>query len=159
VDRARGHHKGRFFELDHVRPHIQPLQKPTRPVGRWHSDEEPPGRPLRDFYPVPPRRPSSRWQSASPSCAPSSCKADKPSARSPLVATCSWRPIGKRHSGVHEGAKGRYIAYAHGASTCYTEDQLEDDFIKTTGSTAILGSPEEVTRHCAGLIERSRSIR
>jgi len=149
-------HKGRFFELDHVRPHIQPLQKPYPPL--WvggHSDRgaRRAGR-YGDFYPCPPRRPSSRWQSASPSCAPSSSSATSPSARSPLVATCSWRPIGKSTPGVHEGGEGALHRLRPAGPRRVHRDQLEDDFIKTTGSHAILGSPEEVTASLRGLIER-----
>ena len=49
-------HKGRFFELDHVVPHIQPLQTPYPPL--WVGGHSAPGarRAGRygDFYPVPP---------------------------------------------------------------------------------------------------------
>ena len=150
-------HKGRFFELDHVRPHIQPLQKPYPPL--WvggHSDRgaRRAGR-YGDFYPVPPEATEQQMAERFAIMRAEFVKRDKPFG--PQPARRNVLVAANREEALREFtrvAKGRYIAYAQRGLDVYTEDQLEDDFIKTTGSHAILGSPEEVTASLRGLIER-----
>jgi alkanesulfonate monooxygenase SsuD/methylene tetrahydromethanopterin reductase-like flavin-dependent oxidoreductase (luciferase family) len=150
-------HKGRFFELDHVRPHIQPLQKPYPPL--WvggHSDRgaRRAGR-YGDFYPVPPEATEQQMAERFAIMRAEFVKRNKPFG--PQPARRNVLVAANREEALREFtrvAKGRYIAYAQRGLDVYTEDQLEDDFIKTTGSHAILGSPEEVTASLRGLIER-----
>jgi len=148
VDRARGHH--RVVSSSSTRPpHIQLAEALLPPCGSVGTATRSRGRRYGDFYPCP-EATEQQMAERSPSCAPSSSSATSLRPQ-PLVATCSWRPIGKRHSGVHEGGEGALHRYASGARRVH-RGQLkmihQDD-----GSHADLGSPRG-HRVTGGLIER-----
>jgi alkanesulfonate monooxygenase SsuD/methylene tetrahydromethanopterin reductase-like flavin-dependent oxidoreductase (luciferase family) len=150
-------HKGRFFELDHVVPHIQPLQTPYPPL--WVGGHSAPGarRAGRygDFYPVPPEATEEQMTERFGIIREEFAKRHKPFGPQPVRRNIL---IAKdRDTALQEFirvAKGRYIAYAQRGLDVYTEDQLERDFIEATASHALVGSADEVVGGLRGLAER-----
>jgi alkanesulfonate monooxygenase SsuD/methylene tetrahydromethanopterin reductase-like flavin-dependent oxidoreductase (luciferase family) len=150
-------YKGRFYELDHVQPHIQPIQTPYPPLwvgGHSAAGAHRAGR-YGDYYPVPPEATEeqmterfgiikSEFETRNKPFGP------QPARRNVLIAKDREAAL-KEFTRV---AKGRYIAHAQRGLDVYTEEQLEHDFIEATASHALIGSPDEVVSSLRGLIER-----
>jgi alkanesulfonate monooxygenase SsuD/methylene tetrahydromethanopterin reductase-like flavin-dependent oxidoreductase (luciferase family) len=150
-------HKGRFFQLDHVQPHIQPLQQPYPPLwvgGHSAAGARRAGR-FGDYYPVPPE--ATEEQMTERFCIIKEEFAARHKAFGPQPARRNVL-IGKdREDALHEFARvaqGRYIAYAQRGLDVYTEEQLENAFIESTANHAIVGSADEVVTSLRGLVGR-----
>lgn len=150
-------HRGRFFHLDAVEPHIRPVQEPYPPI--WigaHSDKgaERAGR-YGDYFVVPPETPvdviRQRFALVKSGLAARGMPfGPQPTRRNVLVGP-------SRQEALEEFAriaKGRYVTYAQRGLDVYSEDELQRDFIEATANHAFVGTVDEVVEGLASLVDQ-----
>ncbi len=146
---------GRYWNLEKVRPHLQPVQKPHPPI--WigaHSlaGAKRAGR-FADGYACPPETPveevaeryavvregfAARGKSFGP----------QPLRRNVLVADTQEQAL-TEYARV---AQGRYITYAERGLDVMADSDLHGDFAAAVAGHAIVGTPDDVSRRLVELV-------
>jgi len=152
-------HHGRFWDLDGVQPHIQPVQKPYPPL--WIGGHSPKGAERAgrygDFFPVPPETTEEQMLERFTLVkagfdARGKAFGPQPVRRNVLVGKNREEAMAE----FTRVAQGRYLTYAQRGLEVpeYTAEELEKNFIEATGSHAVVGSPDEVVEALRGLVTR-----
>jgi len=146
---------GRFWDLDHVTPHLRPVQSPHPPI--WigaHSlaGARRAGR-LADAYACPPETPveevAERYAAVKEGFdARGKAFGPQPLRRNVLVADTREKAL-TEYARV---AQGRYITYAQRGLDVMDGTDLERDFAAAVAGHAVIGTPEDVTKQLLDLV-------
>jgi alkanesulfonate monooxygenase SsuD/methylene tetrahydromethanopterin reductase-like flavin-dependent oxidoreductase (luciferase family) len=150
-------HHGRFWTLDGVQPHIQPVQSPYPPLwigGQSNKAAERAGK-YGDLFPVPPETTEEEMQERFALVRAGFVDRGKQFGPQPVRRNVL---IGKNSddamSEFTRVAKSRYITYAQRGVKQYSEGDLEKDFIHATASHAFVGAADDVISRLLRLVQR-----
>lgn len=146
---------GRFWKLDHVTPHLKPVQSPHPPI--WigaHSlaGARRAGR-LADAYACPPETPvhevAERYAAVREGFdARGKTFGPQPLRRNVLVADTPDQAVAE----YARVAQGRYITYAQRGLDVMAGTGLERDFAAAVAGHAVIGTAEDVTKQLVELV-------
>jgi alkanesulfonate monooxygenase SsuD/methylene tetrahydromethanopterin reductase-like flavin-dependent oxidoreductase (luciferase family) len=146
---------GRFWTLDHVRPHLKPVQAPHPPI--WigaHSmaGTRRAGR-LADAYACPPETPvdevRARYAAVQAGFeARGKAFGPQPLRRNVLIADTTEQAV-TEYARV---AQGRYISYAQRGLDVMAGTDLERDFAAAVAGHAVVGTPDDVVKQLLDLV-------
>jgi alkanesulfonate monooxygenase SsuD/methylene tetrahydromethanopterin reductase-like flavin-dependent oxidoreductase (luciferase family) len=151
-------HAGRYWTLDRVRPHLQPVQQPYPPI--WigaHSDAgaRRAGR-FADAFTVPPETTLDQVRQRFEIVRQGFAERGKPFGPQPLRRN-AW--VADTHEqAVDEYARltqSRYLTYRERGLDVLQHADLRDDFEAAVSDHAVLGTPDEVA---ASLVEIVRTV-
>jgi alkanesulfonate monooxygenase SsuD/methylene tetrahydromethanopterin reductase-like flavin-dependent oxidoreductase (luciferase family) len=151
-------HHGRFWTLDGVQPHIQPVQSPYPPLwigGQSNKAAVRAGK-YGDFFPVPPETTEQEIAERFALVKEGFVARGKPFGPQPVRRNVH---IGKDNDDAMREftrvAQGRYITYAQrGQQELLSADDLEKDFIHATASHAFVGATDDVINRIRGFVQR-----
>ncbi|MFB4308175.1 LLM class flavin-dependent oxidoreductase [Actinomadura sp. GTD37] len=148
-------HHGRFWQLDGVRPHLKPEQRPHPPI--WigaHSlaGTRRAGR-LGDAYACPPETPldevAQRFAVVRDGfAARGRAFGPQPLRRNVLVADTTEQAV-VEYARV---AQGRYLSYAQRGLDVMDESEIAADFASAVAGHAVVGTPDEVTARLVDIV-------
>ncbi|MFA1551843.1 LLM class flavin-dependent oxidoreductase [Actinomadura chokoriensis] len=148
-------HHGRFWQLDGVRPHLKPVQRPHPPI--WigaHSlaGTRRAGR-FGDAYACPPETPldevAQRFAVVRDGfAARGKAFGPQPLRRNVLVADTTEQAV-VEYARV---AQGRYLSYARRGLDVMDESEIAADFAAAVAGHAVVGTPDEVTARLVDIV-------
>lgn len=148
-------HHGRFWQLEGVRPHLKPVQRPHPPI--WIGAHSLPGARragrFGDGYACPPETPldevAQRFAVVRDGfAARGKAFGPQPLRRNVLVADTTEQAV-VEYARV---AQGRYLSYARRGLDVMNEREIAEDFAAAVAGHAVVGTPDEVTARLVDIV-------
>jgi alkanesulfonate monooxygenase SsuD/methylene tetrahydromethanopterin reductase-like flavin-dependent oxidoreductase (luciferase family) len=148
-------HQGKYWTLEDVHPHIQPVQQPHPPI--WIGAHAIPGvqraAKYGDAYVCPPETP--KHEVAERYAIVRDGFAERGKAFGPQPLRRNIMVADTREQAIAEYARvaqGRYLTYANKGLDVMDKDELEKEFAKAVSGHAVIGTPDEVVAQLTDLV-------
>ncbi len=148
-------HDGRYWQLDHVRPHLQPVQKPHPPIWIGAHSEAGARRAGRvgDAFTVPPETTVEEMRARFEIVRAGFAARGKPFGPQPVRRNIF---VADTHEAAVDGyarvSQARYLTYRERGLDVMADTDLRDDFEKAVSGHAVLGTPDEVVGKLTELV-------
>lgn len=150
------HHQGKYFQLEDVHPHLQPLQQPHPPI--WIGAHAIPGveraAKYGDAYACPPETPKHEVAERYALVRDGFADRGKEFGPQPLRRNCLM--AGSREEAMVEYARvaqGRYLTYAQKGLDVMADTDLENEFANAVSGHAVIGTADDVVSQLTDLVE------